>query len=224
MKHWGIVLLGVSLLAGQAQASILTINFDNLSNTAVTVVTNQYPDVVFSSSGGDVILSFQDNPPNKGSVPNLICTGTATPIFDCTQNVILTFSVPMSNVSFDAFGNQTPFGQAFAYADVYENNSLTPTVANVPLNVEHTSQDNTNAMCIIADCVADHQSLTYANITELVIKPSTSEINFHGTAYDNFSLTTAGSLDTAPEPSTLLLTGFCGLALIGRRFLSRKRG
>src|ERR1700688_4589805 len=61
----GVALLGVALLAGQARAGALeTINFDTnpvLGN--VVTITNQYPNVIFSAGGGDVVLTTCQNNP-----------------------------------------------------------------------------------------------------------------------------------------------------------------
>jgi hypothetical protein len=217
-QFWGTVLLGVALLAGRAQASIITINFDTLPD--LTVVTNQYTDVVFSSSGGDVILTYAQNPPYLGSIPNVICSGAtgAPPAIDCMQDVILSFSVPVASVTFSAFGNATTPGQSFATADIYQNNSVTPTQI-VPLDVIHT-QHNPGGICgTSADCQPDIETLTFPNITKLDITANTDP---NGTAYDDFSIDTGSA--SAPEPSTLFLTGLCGIALVGRRYLARRRG
>jgi hypothetical protein len=216
---WGTTLLGVALLAGQAHASIITINFDDLPNATVIPV-GHYTDVNFSSSPGEVIMTWSNNPPYQGSSPNLICTGTTSPqALDCMNDVILTFSVPVSNISFTAYGNQNAPGTSFATADVFQNgNNVTPSQI-VSLLVSHTP--HTPALCNgTADCVGDPQTLNFSNITELKITNNTDP---NGTAYDDFSFTTQSS-PTAPEPSTLLLTGFGGLLWVGRRFLARQRG
>lgn len=216
----GIVLLGVSFLAGQAQANI--VNFDDLGNKVA--VTNQYANVIFSAGGGDVILTTSQNPPYLGSAPNLICTGTAavgdTPAaLDCTQDVILNFTTPVDNLTFDAFGNQTSFGGTFAQADVFHNGSLT----TVPLTVTHFF----NVNCQVTDCNPDPQSLLYLGITQVIIHSNTDN---QGTAYDNFSFTPQAGPDpgpdpglgpaSIPEPSTLLLTGLCGIVWASLRFLA----
>src|SRR5258708_6342004 len=116
----GVALLGVALLAGQARASIITINFDDLANLAT--VGNHYPSVTFSagldaSGGQDVVLAFFKNPPFHGSVPNEICTGPVGGPVDCMADITLTFTNPVSNLTFDAYGNQTTTGNTFAVAD-----------------------------------------------------------------------------------------------------------
>src|ERR1022692_1997560 len=209
----GVALLGVALLAGQARASIVTINFDEQPagpnvGLNVTVITTQYAGVTFSSTNGDVILIDTQAQYNTG---NLICTGTgrgsaASPTYaglDCTQDVILSFTTPIDDLSFDAFGNQDAVGSTFAVADVYLNGSATPSTS-VALKVVNGGN------------AADHQDLNFTGITKLDIHGSNDP---NGTAYDNFSFDPPG---TVPEPSTLLLTGLCGIVWAGRRFLARK--
>jgi hypothetical protein len=208
---FAVALLGAAVLAGPARATI--INFDNLSN--LDVVTNQYAGsgVLFSGGGGDVIL-VTTQPTYNGTKPNLICTGPRLGPADCTQNVILNFTTPVDNLNFDAFGNATPVGGTFALADVFQNNSATATATNIPLKVSHPFDPN----CAVGtpDCDPDHQNLSaYSGITELLIHNNTDPA---GTAYDTFSFTQDAP---APEPSTLFLTGLCGIVWAGRRFLIR---
>ena len=209
------ILLGTSL-AGQAGATI--INFDDVGDK--TTITNQYAGVVFSSTGGDVVLTTAQNPPYTGSAPNLICTGVALPVgtVDCSHDLILNFTAPVNNLQFDAFGNQTPLGGTFALADIFQNGILTQT--NHVLMVTHADH---NAGCpgppnTTPDCAADHQDLSaFAGITQLVIHNNTDT---NGTAYDNFSFTAQAA--PAPEPSTLFLVGLGGFVLASRRFQVRK--
>jgi hypothetical protein len=208
LQTMGVALLGVALLAGQARAAVVTINFDNLGNGAV--VTNQYAGVTFSSSGGDVILTTAQNPPYLGSVPNLICSGPVGGPVDCTHDVILTFSTPVNNLTFDAFGNQTPAPGTFALVDVFRVSG--GSILNQALNVSHTVHCGSPTL----DCLGDPQSLPYVGITQIVIHNNTDTA---GTSYDNFSFTVP---DTVPEPSTLFLTGLFGIVWAGRRFLARK--
>jgi len=215
----GVVLLGVALLAGQARASIITINFDNLGG--FVTVTNQYPSVTFSADGGDVVLTVAQAPPYQSSQPNLICTGPVGGPADCTADITLAFTNPVDNLSFGAYGNITAFGGTFAKADVYQGGA-SPSQANIPLTVKHTKADDTAANCppTAADCVSDPQSLNFTGITKVVIHGNSDN---NGTAYDDFSFSTIASVTTdAPEPSTLLLTGLCGIVWTGRRFLARK--
>jgi hypothetical protein len=207
----GVALLGVALLAGQARASIVTINFDDLG--PFVTVTNQYPNVTFSAGNGDVVETTPQNPPYTGSPANLICTFYAGTI-DCAADITLTFATPVDNLTFDAFGNQTAVGLRFAVADVYQG-GVTPTSQN--LTVSHTQAQDIAANCAIIDCLADPQTLNFTGITKVVIRNNTDP---NGTAYDNFSFDPPDP--TAPEPSTLLLTGLCGLVWTGRRFLTRK--
>jgi len=216
-----IALLG-TILTGQAGATV--INFDNLSDG--TILTNQYAGVTFSSSGGDSIIITHQNlvgpfggPPYNGSVPNLICTGSvALPVgtvtIDCTHDLIIDFSSPVNNLTFDAFGNQTPAPGTFALADVFLNFSPIAAALNVPLRVSHI----THCAAPTLDCDPDPQDFSaFPGITELIIHNNTDTA---GTAYDNLSFTSLAAPN--PEPSTLFLMGFVGFAWAGRRFLTRK--
>jgi hypothetical protein len=64
-----------------------------------------------------------------------------------------------------------------------------------------------------SDCASDPQTISFANMTKIVITPTASEGVNGGTFYDNFSFTQADVV--APELSTLLLTGLCGIAWLG---------
>jgi hypothetical protein len=215
-------LIGTWLGAGQASA--VTINFDNLADK--TTVTNQYAGVTFSSAGGDVVLISSQNPPYTGTAPNVICTGVALPIgtVDCSHDLILNFSTPVNNLTFDAFGNQSTVGTQFAEADVYQNGVLTqPNVSMIVTHFSHT-QGCPGLPNTIPDCLPDPQDFTaYAGITQLIIHNNTDT---QGTAYDNFSfIPTSDPEDLpigTPEPATWLLTGLGGFVWAGRRFLTRK--
>jgi len=209
----GVALLGVTLLAGQARASNVTINFDNLG--PFVIVTNQYPSVTFSSiQFGEVVETTAQNPPYKGSPPNLICTFNGGTM-DCAADILLVFTAPVDNLTFNAFGNITPTNGTFAVADVYQGGASPSHTQN--LTVSHTQAQDALAGCPIAapDCIADPQALNFTGITKVLIR-SNSDAN--GTAYDDFSFSTS----SAPEPSTLLLTGLCGIVWAGRRFIARK--
>jgi hypothetical protein len=218
----GIALLGVSLLAGQARATIVTINFDDLAQTGppagstVIPVDTQYlvsDGVTFSTTLNHIVRVLSGTTYNTSTKPNVICTGTRS-FIDCTQDLTLTFANPVDNLSFDAFGNDsTPNGGTFALADVYQGG--VDTHPNIPLTVSGGSTLVNGFFGINAD----PQTLNFTGITKLVIHNNTDT---NGTAYDNFSFGTSGSTGAAPEPSTLLLTGLCGIVWAGRRFLAHK--
>jgi hypothetical protein len=102
---------------------------------------------------------------------------------------------------------------AFATAAIYQNSVLTHTVN---LNVNHSKCSSPAP----PDCNPDHIDLSFSDITEIAITPTASETG--GTQYDNFMITTQ-AVTTVPEPSTLLLTGFCGIVWAGRRLLAHGR-
>jgi hypothetical protein len=169
------------------------------------VVSNQYSGVVFSSDGGPSVLMAVQDLLDQNSQPNVLCATSAP---GCNNDVILTFSTPINSISFDAYENQTPLIQAFATAAIFQNNSATSSLT-VNLLVVHT----THCGAPSSDCASDPQTISFANMTKIVITPTASEGANGGTFYDNFSFTQADVV--APEPSTLLLTGLCGIAWLG---------
>jgi len=212
----GAVLLGMALLASPARAGLITINFDDLGNLAT--VTNQYAGVAFSAGGGDLVLTINlnsianQNPPYLGSAPNLICTGpSGGTVADCTHDLILTFTSPVDNLTFNAFGNRTFAPGQFAQVDVFQGAAST---LNIPLFVSHT----TYCASPILDCAPDPQSLNFLGITKVVIHNNTDP---NGSAYDDFTFTTQAS--ATPEPSTFLLMGFSGLVLAAGNAFRRRR-
>jgi len=209
---FGAMLLGVALLAGPAHAGLVTINFDDLTDLAV--LTNQYASVAFSAGGGDVVLATAQNPPYLGTAPNLICTGSVAGVIDCTNDIILTFTVPVDNLSFRAFGNQTAAPGVFALADVFF--AAAPSITNIAMHVSHTI---TCGMPTV-DCDPDPQSLPYVGITKVIFHNNTDP---KGTAYDDFTFTVEAGTTAAPEPSTWMLTGISGLIWAGRRRLLARR-
>jgi len=215
-RFLGAALLGLSLLV-PAQASIITINFDGPGMTNFVQVNNQYPSVTFSSNGGDVVMINAQNPPYQGSVPNLICSGSPgggviPAVIDCTHDIILTFTDPVDNLSFGAYGNQNSVGSTFTLVDIFF--AAAPAITNLPLTVSHTDK----CASPIVDGAVDPVSLSYTGITQIVLHNNTDPA---GTAYDDFTFSTQATTHN-PEPSTLLLTGMCGIFWTGRRFLARK--
>jgi hypothetical protein len=174
-----------------ASGNAATINFENLADGAI--VTNQYAaqGVTFSSTGGEsIVISAQSG--YLSTPPNIICTGS--PSIDCTHEVILDFLAPVSNLQFDAVGNQNAIGSSFATIDVFQSNALT---ATFKLLVSH------------GNFQADHQNLSaYNGITRIRIYNNTDPA---GTGYDTFSFNAAGV--GTPEPSTFALLGLAAVAL-----------
>ena len=98
------------------------INFDNLPVS--TVVSSQYPQAVFSSDPGEVLLTVAQN--LGSSLPNFICTAPAAGVIDCTHSVIVKFTSPVNNLTFLGTGvNDT--GKV-AEVDVFQNGVLSSTV------------------------------------------------------------------------------------------------
>jgi len=229
---WGTTLLGVVFLAaGSAQASIITINFDDLAQnelvsngvsgpsvSPVLIVSNQYAvtdGVTFSASSTDpgsfAVLVESHTGYNTSTPPNIITVGTTTGLlmYNSAVSLTLTFANAASNLNFDAFANDsTAPGNAFALADIYQNGSLTPTTISL-LATTGSANNGTQA---------DPQNLSaFPNITKLVIRDDT---DIAGTAFDNFTFSATAS--PVPEPSTFLLLGLGGMFWAGRRFVARK--
>ena len=98
------------------------INFDNLPVS--TVVSSQYPQAVFSSDPGEVLLTVAQN--LGSSLPNFICTAPAAGVIDCTHSVIVKFTSPVNHLTFLGTGvNDT--GKV-AEVDVFQNGVLSSTV------------------------------------------------------------------------------------------------
>lgn len=235
---WGIGLLGVALLAGQAQASL--INFDNLTpgctppapagcaapaGAQVVQVNSQYflsDGVTFSAldpGGPTLVVLVESGTGYNDSKPNDISLGLSSGqiLYPQTGQLILTFQTPALNLNFDVYGNDSAYpaaGAAFAVADIYENNS-----PSVTATFNLMTQSCAVAPCNLNGINTDHQDLSaFPNITKLVIRNDT---DVNGSAFDNFSFSAAAP--SVPEPSTLLLTGLCGIVWVGRRFLARQR-
>lgn len=186
------------LLLALVSASATTINFDGPGLTNFVQVTNQFPGVTFSAGGGDVVLITAQNPPYEGSVPNLICTGSAPAggarVIDCTHELILTFDTPVDDLAFTAYGNQTDLGDTFAFLNLTFANG--GTVPNIPLDVSHTGH------CpLVFDCEGDPFDFQLTGITKAVFH---GNVDPAGTAYDDFSFTPE-STKAAPEPGAGIL-------------------
>jgi len=97
-------------------ASAVTIGFDSLSSG--TVVTNQFPEVTFSSTSGfeNVTLTFSGGT----SQPMVICTRPTGGSIDCAQETLLTFTDPVSDLSFLGTGIDTSSGPV-AHVEVFES-------------------------------------------------------------------------------------------------------
>lgn len=103
--------------AQTAAGTQVVIDFSDLANG--TVVTDQYPSATFSSTAGNVNYVSDQSGYNT---PTFICTGPVGGGIDCAEDTEVTFTSPVSGLTFDAVGvNDT--GQV-ALVDVYNANGL----------------------------------------------------------------------------------------------------
>jgi len=197
---------------------------------------NPYVVMVESNTG------FAANPPTTDgqTLPNVIGLGLVTsdpngnsPPTSATVvmnnggtssgvSLILTFTNAASNLTFDAYDNNTtPLGQQFAQANITYNNGANTATVNLLTTTgcgptgggPCPGNPNFNGL------FPDPQDLSaFPNITRLEILNDTDA---NGTAFDNFAFSTTES-QAAPEPSPLMLMGFGGLLLVVRRVIARK--
>ena len=89
------------LAAIPAAANAAVINFDDLGDGVE--VTNQYADVIFSSTAGSHILTTAQN--LGSSLPNFICTAALGSSINCTGSVFVDFANGVSGLTFLAVGD-----------------------------------------------------------------------------------------------------------------------
>ncbi len=176
--------------ASLAFGAPVLIHFDEQPQLGLTgvVITNQYPGVSFSSSGGSVNYVTTQAVYNS-TPPNFICTGPAGSQITCTAETILDFAIPVSNLRFDALGIND--SGVVAQVDVFVSGVLDSTLDIVgnaeiynPLLVDLTS---------------------YSDVTRIRMHSITDSA---GIGWDTFRYEQA----QIPEPSTALLM-MIGLAL-----------
>lgn len=173
------------------------INFDNLPVN--TVVSSQYPQAVFSSDPGEVLLTVAQN--LGSSLPNFICTALAAGAIDCTHSVIVKFTSPVNNLTFLGTGvNDT--GKV-AEVDVFQNGVLSSTVDMVGIST-------------IAPVLVDLSAFT--NVTSIDIHNVTDTA---GIGWDDFIFNTGTA--SMPEPASIVFLGIGLLSLSGfrKRLLAR---
>ena len=173
------------------------INFDNLPVS--TVVSSQYPQAVFSSDPGEVLLTVAQN--LGSSLPNFICTAPAAGVIDCTHSVIVKFTSPVNNLTFLGTGvNDT--GKV-AEVDVFQNGVLSSTVDMMGIST-------------IAPVLVDLSAFT--NVTSIDIHDIT---DLEGIGWDDFVFNTGSA--SMPEPASIVFLGIGLLSLSGfrKRLLAR---
>ncbi len=196
-RRWRTQLAGlvaVGLLAGPSLALALgiAINFDSLPDG--TVVTNQYPDVLFSSTPGNANY-VTTQPAARSSPPNVICSGPVGGNINCAEETIVTFSSGVHGLKFDAV-NVDDTG-LIAQVDVFVGGAFNSTY-DVLGNAE-----GLNPLLVDLSAFRNLTGVRIYNITD-----------FGGVGWDTFLFFPRG----APEPGTLVLLGIClaGLGLSRR--------
>ena len=175
-------------LVSAANAIPTVIGFEDFGPVGVSgpTVTNQYPGVLFSSTGSNVnIVSTQ---PGIGDGINFLCTGS--PGINCTGETILTFDNPVSSVSFLAVGSNNSGVQALV--DIFVNGAFAAT-NNIVVSGLFNTPD-------LVDLSA------YNDVTSIRIHDITDG---GGLGWDNFTFATA-----VPEPETYAML-LLGLGLLG---------
>lgn len=192
---------GVASSIATANASSVLIDFESFGDVGVSgpAVTNQYPDVVFSSTPG--YQNLVTSQPGIGFGLNFICTGAGS--IDCAQETILTFANPVDNLSFWQVGDDS---------------------SGVVAKVDVLTYD----MIVTVDILGD-SLFNSPNFVDLTAYTHVSSIRIHsitdpgGLGWDNFSFDTA--VVGVPEPDTLLILAFglgCLGVLLARRNRARK--
>jgi hypothetical protein len=188
-------LVAVGLLGGPSVALALgiAIHFDTFPDG--TVITNQYPGVVFSSTPGNVNY-VTTQMASYSTPPNFLCSGPAGSGANCVEETIVTFSEGIHGLKFDAI-NVDDTG-LIAQVDVFVGGAFSSTY-DVIGNAE-----GFNPLLVDLSAFSNLTGIRIYNITD-----------FGGVGWDTFLFFPRG----APEPGTLALLGL-GLAGLG---LSRRR-
>jgi hypothetical protein len=178
----GALLIGLllSFLVTTAGAMPVLIDFESFGNVGINgpAVTNQFPEVVFSSNPG--FQNLVTSQAGLGDGLNFICTGTN--IIDCTNETILTFTNPVSNLTFLQVGDNA--SGVVALVDVFVNNVYQAT--------QNILGDNIFTNPNLVDLTA------FSNVTSIRIHSITDS---GGLGWDDFSFDTTGLLPVWLTPA-----------------------
>ena len=156
----------VALATGAAGAQTV-IDFDDLPS--FTVVTDQYPEAMFSSNIGELNTAFSF--PNAHSPPNILCSGTAQ-VIDCVRDTFIDFTEPVSNLTFWAI--EANLAGVTAKFNVFVAGELAATV-------DFVSIDHAGAQLVDLSAFVD---VTRLEIVDILINPDEN-----GIGWDTFSFT-----------------------------------
>lgn len=187
-KLVGLAILGLVT----AQAMAVTIDFDNVA--AGTVITNQYPDAIFSSNAGQENRAEAQN--LGSSLPNFLCTFTIGGGINCVNDTYVDFINPVNGLSFLSIGADDTGHNADV--NVFVNNAFAATVQVVG--------DGTPLAPDLVDLTA------FNNVTRIEIVGITDS---NGLGWDDFRF------NVVPEPFSLVAVGGAVLAMARRRKSSK---
>ena len=195
--HSSKKLLAMAAFAAMSAAHAQTtyIGFEGLPDPSV--VTNQYPGVLFASSGTTVEVSTYGQSSWGTAAPMIACPLGDTRGY-CSADLIVNFTTPVSSVGYLYTGDN--FSGLLGTATYYSGASVLAT---------HNLFGDGNPF------TSQAESFAYsAGITKLVVRLDNGEANLAGLGYDDFRLA------PVPEPETYALM-IAGLAFVGA--LARRR-